>query len=530
MKKRSIAALLAALMIAASFSACSGNGGGSESQGNTPNSDVDENERITLTFFDKNSGNSQWDDHVAKAISEKTNVDIKIQNPTGDPLEKLNLMLAAKDYPDMVLMDRANEIVNKYIDAGALVQLDEYIEQRGENIKEMYGDTLKKIRYTDGHNYYLSNWFGMDPDCVSGFIMRYDLIKELAPDLADSNEAITQDQMMDIMKAYKAKYPDGTAMTWDAENETYMTPLKGMYGLKTYSVAEDGSLQHVARDPKYIEMLKFCNEMYRNNLLDKEWVVNKNTLWTQKLSSGDVFGTLSSYWDVAAANTSLASTVGPDAQLYAYKVLGDGIASDETTYGARNTLGWDAIGITSNCKNVERAVDFADFMVSEEGQYLKLWGVEGEDWEIKDGVHTANEDLLKGMVEDSNGTIRSTGVRLWSWFVKNGNGSDGTPYDILKVELTDAAVFANKNLPDTNWDMAEYDALEPVGSTPEGLKYQKVQDVFDQAFPKIIAASSEEECVQLYEKMISDMDAAGLKDVEKVINENYDAKMKIWNE
>ena len=64
-------------------------------------------------------------------------------NPTGDPAEKLALMLAGKDYPDIVLMDRGSDIVNKYIEAGALVNLTDYLDQM-PNVTEMYGDTLKE--------------------------------------------------------------------------------------------------------------------------------------------------------------------------------------------------------------------------------------------------------------------------------------------------------------------------------------------------------------------------------------------------
>ena len=124
---------------------------------------------VTLSFFDKNSGSNTFDDDVAKAIMEKTGVKINVENPTGDPLEKLNLMLTGQNYPDIVLMDRGNEIVKRYIDAGALVDLTDYIDQY-PNIKEMYGDTLNKIKYDDGKNYYLSNWYGEDPEPVAGVL------------------------------------------------------------------------------------------------------------------------------------------------------------------------------------------------------------------------------------------------------------------------------------------------------------------------------------------------------------------------
>ena len=68
-------------------------------------------EVITLTFFDKNTGDA-FDNPVAQAITEKTGIKIEVQQPTGNPEEKLNLMLASGDLPDIVLMDRRSDIVN----------------------------------------------------------------------------------------------------------------------------------------------------------------------------------------------------------------------------------------------------------------------------------------------------------------------------------------------------------------------------------------------------------------------------------
>ena len=51
-------------------------------------------------------------------------------------------MLASGDLPDIVLMDRRSDIVNKYIAAGALVPLNDLIDQYGADIQEMSGDCL----------------------------------------------------------------------------------------------------------------------------------------------------------------------------------------------------------------------------------------------------------------------------------------------------------------------------------------------------------------------------------------------------
>jgi len=341
---------MSVLMAAGMLAGCGSNGSTSSSTASGSASSASgevSTDGVTISIFDKNSGSNTFDDPVAKAIEEKTGVKIQVENPTGDPLEKLNLMLTGQNYPDIVLMDRGNDIVNRYIEAGALLPLNDLIDEYGPDVKEMYGETLNKSRYTDGKNYYLNNWYGEDPDPVAGVLMRYDYLCEIVgKDRADSDEPFTQEEYIDICKKFKELHPtidgkESIAITFDAESKNYDGTLKGMYGLKTYY--QDGdNLEHVAKAPNFKEMMSFANELYTEGLLDKEWVVNKKNQWTQKLSAGNVFSTFASYWDTDAANTALASSVGEDAKFYSYKILGNGISADETTYSGRSTLGWDA--------------------------------------------------------------------------------------------------------------------------------------------------------------------------------------------
>lgn len=554
--KRKATFFLAMAMTVSMLAGCGGNGGNDGNDGNDgpaadgtskavqsqeetgASGEGEENsgsdEVVTITFFDKNSGSKLFDDRVAQEIMKRTGVKVDIQNPTGDPSEKLSLLLAGRDYPDIVLMDRGSDLLGKYIEAGALIALDDYMDQL-PNVTEMYGDVLNKTRYKDGKNYYLSNWYGYDPDPVAGFIMKYSYMVDIVgQERADSAEPFTQEEMFDILKQFKEKYPtiDGKetfGMTMNGDAKNYFNTLKGMYGMKTYYKDEDGVLHWDVFDPNYIKMLHFVNDLYTAGLLDTEWVVNNNTLCTQKLSAGNIMGCFNAYWDPGDANTAIkASDEGEKGQYVAYKVLGDGIAADETTYGGRSSLGWDAIAITNNCQNVEAALKLIDFCASQEGQDLMLWGIEGEDW-TKDGdKYIPNEEVVARLKNEGNDAVEELGICRWTWFVRNDGHSDGTPNRIANTERDWATQMAWQNLTDTYWDTAEFDALEPSGSTPDGLKYQKIKDIFDQAFPQMINAASSDEVDALYQKMLKDMEDAGLADVEKVINENYQQRLELW--
>lgn len=253
MKMKKIAALfLSGILAAGTLAGCQG---GQDTEDTSSTANDASTDGVTISIFDKNSGSNTFDDPVAKAIMEKTGINIQVENPSGDPLEKLNLMLAGQNYPDIVLMERGNDIVNRYIEAGALIPLNDLIDEYGPNVKEMYGDVLKKSRYSDGKNYYLNNWYGVDPDPVAGVLMRYDFLCEIVgQERADSNEPFTQSEYVDICKQFMEKHPtidgkESIAITLNGEDKNYEGTIKGMYGLKTYYESDSG-LEHIAKAPE----------------------------------------------------------------------------------------------------------------------------------------------------------------------------------------------------------------------------------------------------------------------------------------
>ena len=62
----------------------------------------------------------------------------------NDAKEKLNLMLASNDYPDLILIDRSSGMIDKFISAKALIPLEDLIEEYAPNIKEQYGEYLNR--------------------------------------------------------------------------------------------------------------------------------------------------------------------------------------------------------------------------------------------------------------------------------------------------------------------------------------------------------------------------------------------------
>lgn len=529
------------ILLLSLLAACGGNEKPSASDGadltETPaageSSAAPEREPITFTFFDQNVGDA-FDNPVAKEITKRTGVYLEIQQPTGNPSEKLNLMLASNDLPDLMAISRG-DLLNKYIAAGALIPLDDLIEKYGPNIKKMYGDMLNKTRHTDGKNYYLANWYGLEQYPVFGFLMRMDIMKELgAGDKVNNGQPFTAEEFVALLKKFKEKYPTVNgkptyAMTFNGENMgAVQWTFKGMYGIMPY-YETGGELKSDVKDPKYLDMIKLMNSLYTQGLIDPEWATNKTQQYEQKLASGSFFATSDAFWNVGKPNQVLKEDGNEESQFYPYKVVADGVDPSKTTYGPKSSLGWDGIGITKSNKDPVRAIQFLDFLASEEGQYLMMWGVEGVHWDMKDGKHVPRPEVLEGFKKDWANYSKETGIRKWTWTIKNGPGSDGTPYDLAgRYQRDPVSDLAIKNLADTSFDTAPYDNLGPSGGTPEAIMQQKVSELSGKYFPRMVMASSEAEAVELYEKMLEEMETAGLSTLEKIYTENYKKRLELW--
>ena len=108
------------------------------------------------------------------------------------------------------------------------------------------------------------------------------------------------------------------------------------------------------------------------------------------------------------------------------------------------------------------------------------------------------------------------------WFIKNGNGKDGTPYDVMtKYRVSREAELANRRMAGDYWDASEYLGLEPENGTQESLMWTKIENIYKKYFPRVIDAESREEMQRLYYKMVRDMEEEGLARVERVWTRNY---------
>lgn len=557
MKKRIVSLLLAAVMVV-SMAACgqkaeTGQSGGSaDSTMQTGNeaevSDKEEapQEVITLTAFFKTE--LPWDTAVAEEITRRTGVKLEFVPVAGDAAEKLNLMMISDQVPDIVTIDRGAAANEQYITNGKVIPLDELIEQYGPNVKAQLGETMDKVRnVSDGKLYGIPGWFQNEiaPSPVFGFNIRMKYVKELGYyDKYIEKGYFTQDEFLSLLKEWKEKYPtidgkESIAMAFNSENDgDYTWPFRGMYGIKS-SYEKDGELYDEIRNPKTKEMYLFMNQLYREGLIDKDWPVTKETLYNEKIANGYVLSSPAAYWNIKNDQLKIDAegNVDIDNQMFPFLVTAPDVKPEETTYGPTSVLGWSNTYISSTNKNPEKTMEFFNFLMSEEGQYLTQWGVEGVHWEMKDGKRVVLQPVADQIEAGTQWDyFKKEGIRLYEMLFKGGNGVDGQAYDVnteyanVNDKVDEVTLFAREYLGETAYDTTAYDNLEPDAGTPEALIATKISDLKKEAFPKVILAGSAEEAAAAYDKLLEDAETAGLAQLEKIKNDKFKVRMEIWGQ
>lgn len=319
-KKRICALLLTAAMTVGMLSGCGGNpfdggDGGSGSQaedagviedgavgGGSGNGEVTE-----LTFYNADATEDSWADPVAQALTEATGVKLKTDYPVSSTDQKVALMIAEQNFPDMIY---AKGDAGSLIEAGALIDLTDLIEQYGPNIKKMYGDELDKLKYSqeDPSIYQLSSYSmgGVSYKSSGTAQMQWAVLKE-----NDYKIPETTAEYEEMIRSYLAAHPtnadglDTIGLTLSAADWHWMITLGNPAGYIAEGAPDNGqwliddnyNAIYKFRSEKVREYFKWLNKLYNDGILDHEFATQTHEDYIAKIASGRVLSLFDTDWD-----------------------------------------------------------------------------------------------------------------------------------------------------------------------------------------------------------------------------------------
>lgn len=407
MRKTKIFSSLIAITLVSSLVAGCGKGG-SSSEDSSKTTDKMDKSPISITFYnaDGTAKTSTFTDPIAKEITKRTGVTLKIETPVGGNNSRVPLMIASKEYPDMIY---GKADTSKLVEAGALVTLDKYIDKY-PNMKKLYGTYLSRLKYSvDDPKIYTVGAYGVAPPGTElwspggMFCLQNAVLKDLGyPQIKSLKDYET------AIKTYKEKYPTingqkTIGLSLLADDWRWLISIGNPAGA-ALGYPDDGQwavdpntnvAQYKFLLPEMKDYFKWLNNMNNEGLLDPESFTQKTDQYTAKLTTGRVLAIADANWSYSSAEVNLIKANTPERTYLALPAVLD--PSKEKNASMRD-VGWgggSGIGITTSCKNPERVYQFLDWMASDEAQILANWGIEGVNYKIVDGKRVIPDDEQK---------------------------------------------------------------------------------------------------------------------------------------
>lgn len=549
--KKLTAIFMAAVMAAGLLTGCSGSGEETAAAG----AESSEDGVVELTFYNADGQEDPWTDPVALALTEATGVKLKTDYPVSSDDQKVALMIAEQNYPDMIF---AKGDAGSLIEAGALIDMTELIEEYGPNIKKMYGDEFDKLKYSeeDPSIYQLSAYqVGGENYKTSGTAqLQWAALKENNYEIPKTTE-----EFETVIKNYMAAHPtteDGMetiGLTLSASDWHWMITLGNPAGYIAegkpdngqWLVDENYNAVYKFRSNKVKEYFRWLNRLYNEGILDPEFATQTHEDYIAKISSGRVVGLLDTDWDYADAEKILRADGKSDKTYCGLPVTMDESIKAPSLMYVGLAMG-QGVGITTACKDPVAAIKFLDYLCSDEGQVLVNWGIEGINYQIDEEGHryrTAEE------VSESNSNkdySKTTGVGFHAYpFPCYGAGvtdSTGSTYTTSSKETVIEEYDEEQKAACKAWntellvdifpqpDEFEVPPYSPVWAYSMPVEFTEIVNKLDEiAWSSLVESviGTQEEFDASYDKMIAELEEADMATAESMLTETLQERVAL---
>lgn len=327
--------------------------------------------------------------------------------------EKLNTVLASGDLPDIVAMGDSD--LFKWIQQGALIELDDLIAKYGANILDVYqpGDMARNVYPLDGKIYGVHGVVELSEAMTHA--IRKDWLDELGLPVPE-----TWEEWIDTLRAFKEADPVGGGRTipwghrlgawyyawgimgYAADNETVV-----------WTITEDDKYVTRYEHPNYRHLLETLAMMYDEQLIDQEFFVRNKVLGeASELFATGTIGAGQTWANAIKIRNEALVESEPDA--YYMPVLpiigpdGHQWQQGRNRYMASST-------ITVQAKDPANLMRYIDWCFSYEGTTHWNWGYEGVHHEVVDGERVLLPPWNTGWPKKRSQGLNPTGNFAYRW-------------------------------------------------------------------------------------------------------------------
>jgi putative aldouronate transport system substrate-binding protein len=516
------------------------------------------NSPITISIFHETGNHPQpaANNPMYQYLKDKLNVTFTWDILVGEIAQRRGTMIAGAQYPDIMEL-RGNE----WIDAGALIPLEDLIEQYGPRIKNLYKDVWEKMKSADGHIYYLINYgvfTGLDQNPnydQAAFWVQKAVLKD-----AGYPKVVTVDQYFDLIEAYYRKNPtiNGqptipfSVLTHDWRAFELWNPPNFLAG----NPNEGNGVVDPANNYKYTNFFtmdiskrwfKKLNEMNAKGLVDRAGFTDNYDQYQAKISAGRVLGQSIQGWQFMYAADLVNRDRGENIRTMAPLpiVFDANVKPHYRNITIPNLL--RGMGISVSAKDPIRIIRFVNDLLAEDVQRTLSWGIEGQHWQKNNQGVPYRTAAQRQNWQNDNWREQNCARLMEDIFPKiQGSFSDGYPSDLGQffpereatllpedIELfkaygvTSSNELMDKNPPPNNPWFPTWSMPPPPDGSPAQIALQRCEQTMKQRLPQMILATPAQ-FESMWTAYVAEMNGNGLATYEAYMQEQLNLRLRQW--
>jgi len=512
-------------------------------------------EPITFSMFVAGPGEAPpADNKIVNMIKDITGVTIDFEFLVGDMEQKVGIMIAGGDYPDFI---GAGQARGQFLNAGAFTALDDYLPNY-ENLWKHYGDFVDRLQSVsaDGKVYILDIWSrqywlndGQDTFYEADYNGPAFWIQKDVLAFDNYSQPKTLDEFFDLLARYAEANPtiDGQpVLPFEIHSQDWRSfclknapqHLIGGRNEGDVVVNPDTLEVEIYQNKDYAKRYYGkLNEVFKAGLINAETFTRNYDEYLSVISTGRVLAMFDQQWNfqdgefVLISEGKINRTYVPlglsyDGTVYAYnRVKNEGI------------IGGNGMGISVNCKDVERALLFMDTLLEEDVHRLMYWGIEGEDYYVDENGRYRRTAEQKANFDNPDWRLANAGLVIGDQFPKlegrysNGNstGAGTQPEERLENQFPYDKEFYQHYGYYTKSDFLPvmehpgYPEVWSIFSTMEEDNvakpiFDQITDLQNRYLPNVIMSNDFEAAWAEYAARYEDVDYAALEEeIEKQI-------------
>lgn len=340
--------------------------------------------------------------------------------PQQNYAERLQILLASGDYPDMIFFPNKDQILIQAAQDGIIRPLNDYLE----NAPNVYDNTLEETWVNmqvlaDGDIYVIPRNTIARAD---GYAVRRDWVENLGLEWPD-DDALTLDEFTEWVRAFTEDDPDGNGE--DDTKGLYQhsagggkfgvyggnnTPLYWPFGVLGWQEYGDEYMNLMySRDmPNMKQSLAYMNEIYEAGYTNADMVVADRSAIYEEFPQG-LYGMFNEFGGNAAGYDDDVQEFTPGGDVdYIVGIKNENGVVQGGSYG---TGVWGYYTVSSTSEHPQKVVDFFDWAFGSGWERIK-WGYEGITY----------EETSEGRVKfNEPRTDDETPPRWWNLFVRRAN-------------------------------------------------------------------------------------------------------------